>query len=41
MKQIQTLVNEDKWKRFKMWCINNNTTIKKKLDEFLDQFEEE
>lgn len=31
-------VDETKWKKFHLWCVNNSTTIKKEIDKFLDKF---
>lgn len=32
-KQIN--VDDEKWKKFGKWCVNNDTTITKELDKFL------
>lgn len=34
----QIYVKNSKWKKFKKICFNNDSTIKKEIDKFLDRF---
>lgn len=31
-------IDKQKWKVFKLWCINHDTTIKAEIGKFLDKF---
>ena len=28
-------IDDEKWKLFRKWCVNHDTTIKKELDDFI------
>ena len=34
-------VDAKKWKAFRKWCNNHDTTLKVEIDKFLDKFDEE
>jgi len=31
-------VDKDKWKKFKKWCFDNDSTIKTEIDKFLSRY---
>ena len=32
-------IDRKKWKEFKIWCANNDTTMKAEIDKFLNKFD--